>query len=127
MVAPSVAPVEWVRYAQGAAAAVTALLQADNEAAVQLRAYLDQTRPAPDQPTAPLIVKLWVAKDRKVSKIDFTPFSHPAPNADLRALLVGQRLPGMLPKGMLLPLRIAVQLDTLPAAAPVADPGPNSV
>ncbi|MFZ2981180.1 MAG: hypothetical protein WA085_09125, partial [Sphingobium sp.] len=82
---------------------------------------------APDQPTAPLIVKLWVAKDGKVSKIDFTPFSHPAPNADLRALLVGQRLPGMLPKGMLLPLRIAVQLDTLPAPAPVADPGPNSV
>ena len=40
-------------------------------------------------------------------------------NADLRGLVVGRRLPGTPPKDMLLPLRIAVQLD---ASAPVAEP-----
>lgn len=122
---PASAPVEWVRYAQSATASVTQLLEGPTEAATRLRSYLDQTRPAPDQPTAPLVLKVWVAKDGAVSRIEFTPFAHPETNADLTGLLVGRSLAGVPPKNILLPLRIAVQLAAPPApvdqeAAPAA-------
>jgi len=120
-VSPSAAPAEWVRYAETASAAVNTWLQAESEPAQRLRAYLDATRPAPDQPTAPLVVKLWIDGDGTVSRIDFPPFAHAEANADLRGLIVGQRLANSPPKDMLLPLRIAVQLDA-PAPAPEGDP-----
>lgn len=104
------APVEWVRYAQDATLAVTGLLESDSETATRLRAYLDATRAAPDQPTAPLILKLWVDGRGSVSRIDFAPFAHPEPNADLKSLIVGQAVAGAPPKDMLLPLRILIQL-----------------
>lgn len=116
------APVEWVRYATSATEAVTGLLQAESEAAVRLRAYLDATRPAPDQPTAPLLIKIWVEANGVVSRIDHAPFAHPQPNADLRALLVGAALPGTPPRDMLLPLRILIQLPPAPAAASATPP-----
>lgn len=112
---PASAPVEWVRYAQSATASVTQLLEGPTEAATRLRSYLDQTRPAPDQPTAPLVLKVWIAKDGTVSRIGFTPFAHPETNVDLRSLLLGQSLAGVPPKDILLPLRIAVQLAAPPA------------
>lgn len=110
-VTPEQAPAEWVRYATGATAVVTAWLQADTETAQRLRTYLDATRPAPDQPTAPLVIKLWIDADGTVSRIDHAPFAHAEANADMRALVMGQRLPAAPPKDMLLPLRVAVQLD----------------
>jgi hypothetical protein len=118
-VTPEQAPAEWVRYATGATIAVTGWLQADSEAAGRLRAYLDATRPAPDQPTAPLVIKLWIDADGTVSRIEHPPFAHAEANADLSALVVGRRLPTAPPRDMLLPLRIAVQLD---APAPAAEP-----
>lgn len=114
---PSSAPVEWVRYAQSATASVTKLLEGPTEQATRLRSYLDQTRPAPDQPTAPLILKLWIARDGIVSRVAFTPFAHAEANTDLTNLLVGQSLAGVPPKDILLPLRIAVQLAAPQAAA----------
>lgn len=114
---PASAPVEWVRYAQSATASVTKLLEGESEQATRLRAWLDQTRPAPDQPTAPLILKLWVARDGIVSRVEFTPFAHAEANADLTDLLVGQSLAGVPPKDILLPLRIAVQLAAPQAAS----------
>lgn len=116
-VSPSAAPAEWVRYAEGATAAITQWLKADSEAGVRFRTYLDRTRPAEDQPTPPLEVKVWIAPDGKVERIDFASFAHPEPNADLRALIVGHRLAGPPPRDMLLPIRIAVDLG-----AAAADP-----
>lgn len=110
-ISPSAAPAEWVRYAQGATEAVTALIEAESETATRLRAYLDNMRPAPDRPTAPLILKLWVTSDGKIERIAFAPFAHPEPSQDLQSLLVGQQLPGTPPADMLLPLNIAVQID----------------
>lgn len=114
---PDQAPVEWVRYATSATETVTALLQAESEAAIRLRAYLDATRPAPDQPTAPLLIKVWVDKDGGISRIDHAPFAHAEPNADLSTLLVGAALTGTPPADMRLPLRILVQLPPAPASA----------
>lgn len=116
MMAPEQAPATWVRYATDATFAVTQWLQAENEVGQRLRAYLDAAGPALNQPIAPLVIKLWIDADGTVSRIDYPPFAHSEPNADLRGLVVGQRLPTKPPKGMLLPLRIAVQLD-VPSAA----------
>jgi hypothetical protein len=117
-VPPSAAPVEWVRYAESATASITTWLESDSEAAQRLRAYLDSTRPAGDQPTPPLQIKVWVDAGGTVSRIDFTPFAHEEANGDLRGLIVGRQLPGPPPPDMLQPIRIAVQLD--PAPAPVS-------
>jgi hypothetical protein len=125
-VSPSAAPVEWVRYAESVTAEINRWLEADSETATRLRAYLDATRPAPDQPTAPLMLKVWIDGNGTISRIDFPPFAHAEANANLRALLVGQRLPAAPPRDMLLPLRIAVQIDPPPAApasGPTSEPG----
>lgn len=107
----SAAPVEWIRYANGAADVITGWLQADSETAVRFRSYLDQARPDADRPAAPLAQKIWVDRDGAVSRIAFSPFAHAEPNADLLALVSGHRLPGKPPKDMLQPLRVAIQLD----------------
>ena len=123
-VSPEAAPAEWVRYAEDTTAAITGWLEADDAAAVRLRTYLDATRPAPDQPTPPLALKFWIERDGSIARIDFPPFAHLEPNADLRGLIVGRKLASPPPRDMLLPIRLAIQLSapTEPqpeAAAPV--------
>jgi len=114
---PEQAPAEWVRYAEYATKTITTWLEAPSEAAIRLRAYLDATRSAPDQPTAPLMLKIWIDKDGTVSRIEHAPFAHDEANADLRALIVGGELDVSPPEDMLLPLRILVQLPPAPAQA----------
>lgn len=116
-ISPAEAPAGWVAYAQHATASVTQWLQAPSESAERLRAYIDAARPAPDQATTPLLLKIWIDDDGAVSRVEFSPFVDNEPNADLRGLIVGQRFSEPPPKDMLLPLRIAVQLDA-PASRP---------
>ncbi|KAB2850074.1 MAG: hypothetical protein F9K41_16870, partial [Sphingopyxis terrae] len=59
----------------------------------------------------------WIERDGKISRIDYPAFTHAEANADMQALIVGQQLAAAPPRDMLLPLRIAVQLDA-PASAP---------
>ncbi|ALR20898.1 hypothetical protein [Sphingobium baderi] len=118
-VSPEQAPAAWIAYAETATRSITELLQADSEIASRLRTYLDATRPAPYQPTALLVVKIWVDGEGMVSRIDYPPFAHEQANADMQALIVGQKLASIPPRDMLLPMRIAVQLDApTPASAP---------
>lgn len=109
-VAPSAAPAEWLRYAEAATTTITAWLQEDSEAAIRLRTHLDASRPAADQPTSALLLKIWIDPDGRVARIDFAPFVEAQPGADLRSLIVGRALGAPPPKGMVLPLRLAVQL-----------------
>lgn len=113
---PAAAPAEWVRYAEIATVAVTQLLEADTETAGRLRVYIDATRRAPDQPTRPFVLKIWIDADGTVSRIDHVPFADVQANADLNALLVGQSMPSHPPKDMLLPLRVLIQLPPAPPA-----------
>lgn len=108
--ATSDAPAAWVAYAEAVTATVSTWLEGQEEPATRVRAYLDQTRPAEDQPTPPLLLKVWIDRDGVVERLEFTPFAHEAANADLRTALLGRRLPESPPVGMLLPLRIAVQM-----------------
>lgn len=116
-VAPEEAPPEWLAYAETATRTVTGWLQATSEQATRLRVYLDATRPAPDQPTAPVLLKIWIDAGGVVSRIDHAPFAHAEANADMSALIVGQQLPSRPPRNMLLPLRVLIQLPPAPPAA----------
>ena len=126
-VAPDQAPAAWMRYAEAATQSITAWLQAESEAGIGLRSYLDATRPAPDQPTAPLLLKVWIDAEGTVSRIDHPAFAYAQANADLRGLIVGQRLPAAPPKHMLLPLRIMIQLPPVPVPGGGEDVGAVAV
>lgn len=116
-VTPEAAPAEWLRYAEIATRTITGWLEAESEAGVRLRAYLDATRPSPDQPTAPLLLRIWIDGEGRVSRIEHTPFAHAEANADMRGLIAGRSLPATPPRDMLLPLRILIQLPPVPAEA----------
>lgn len=121
IVSPSAAPAEWVNYAEGATSTISAWLGEDGEAATQFRTYLDRTRAAENQATPSLELRIWIDPDGAVSRIAFTPFAHEEANASLRGAIVGRRLTPP-PADMLLPIRIAIQLDA-PAAEPTSTPG----
>lgn len=114
-ISPQEAPAEWVAYASYATTTITKWLEAESDTATRLRTYLDATRPSPDQPTAPLLIKVWIDTDGTVSRIDHAPFAHQQANADLKALIVDGHLDASPPDDMLLPLRIVLQL---PAPSP---------
>ncbi len=114
-VAPEQAPAAWVAYAETVNAQVIAWLGAEDEGAVRLRAYLDGTRPAPDQPTAPFVLRLWITPDGTIDRTEFPAFAEPQADADLRALLLGRAIGTPPPPGMLLPLRLELSLAPDPA------------
>lgn len=114
------APVAWVRYAEVVTAKVSAWLAEESAPSTRLRAYLDQARPSDDKPAPPVLLRLWISREGTVERLEFTPFAHEEPNADLRAALVGRALTPP-PADMLLPLRIEVQSAPSEGAAP--EPG----
>lgn len=116
-VSPQEAPAEWLAYASYATTTITKWLEVTSETGARLRAYLDATRPSLDQPTAPLLIKVWIDANGMVSRIDYAPFAHAEANADIKTLIVGGQLGASPPEDILLPLRIVLQL---PAQMPDA-------
>lgn len=108
--APESAPPVWVAYAETVTRTVAAWLEEEGGPASSLRLYLHQSRPAADQPTPPLVLKLWIDPQGLVSRIDFMPFADAEVDALLRSAIDGRRL-SRPPSGMLQPLRLAVQLN----------------
>jgi hypothetical protein len=109
---PEAAPPAWSAYAETVTRTVAVWLEEEGEGASGLRSYLDQSRPGADQPTPPLVIRLWIDPRGLVSRIDFPPLADPDADALLRAAVDGRRLPPP-PPGMLQPLRLAVQLDPI--------------
>lgn len=114
-ISPGQAPAAWLRYAEGATRDVTGWLQEDSEAGVGLRTYLEGLRPAADQQTPALRLKLWIDTTGKIERVDFAPFAHEEANAAVRKLTMGRMLAGSPPCDMRQPLHLAVQLDPSPA------------
>lgn len=110
-ISPAQAPLAWVHFAEHATRMISAWLEEDSEAAARFRTYLHQVQAAGNQPIRPLEIKLWITPDGLIERVAFAPFVHEQANADLRAAIVGRRLPSAPPPDMLLPLRIAVQLE----------------
>jgi hypothetical protein len=116
-VSPEAAPRAWVAYAETVNGKVTEWLRGEDEPAVRLRAYVDGLRPATNQSSPPVVLQLWIDANGVVTRVEFPPFAHEAANSDLRSLLIRRAVGAQPPRGMLLPLRLAVQLDPAPEPA----------
>jgi hypothetical protein len=119
------APQAWLDYARLVTEQVTARFGGDDPTAMRLRDYLEQLPGAagPDGITLP--IAFWIDGAGAISRIDFPPFVHPQPNDDLKALMLGYRLPEAPPKGMLLPLRLGIQFKPKEGAAQPPEPQPR--
>jgi hypothetical protein len=63
---------------------------------------------------------IWISEDGTLTRVEGAIFTDPQPQADLRSLLVGRRLPAKPPMDMLQPVHIQLRLE----AAPVDAAGP---
>ena len=108
-VAPSAAPVEWVRYAEASANTFSGWLQEDGEKPARLRAYFNERR-AMDGAPAEVEISLWLKPDGSVERLRFAPLADAKANTDLHDALIGRNL-GAPPKAMLQPMRIAVKIE----------------
>ncbi|MGH6612749.1 hypothetical protein [Sphingomonas sp.] len=115
-VAANAAPAAWLAYAEQVNVLVTGWLSGSDPAALHLRADLDATRAAADQSSAPLTLRLWIDARGSITRVQMDPIAPDRPIADIDGLLVGRTIGTAPPKDMLLPLRLAVQLDPAPAA-----------
>lgn len=120
-VAPEAAPAAWTAYAETVTAILSSWMSGEDETAKRMRTRLDATTSDPAASRSPLIVKLWIAPDGSLGRIAFQPVLDPATDADLRALLTTRHLPPP-PRDMLLPLRVALQVE--PKPQPTPDPAP---
>lgn len=111
------APPAWIAYAQTVSEVIRGAISGEEPAAVRFKAYLDASRTDPAQPPPALALKLWIGAKGVVTRVEFAPFAHEEANSDLTSLLVGRAIGSTPPKGMLLPLRLTVQLQPAPAKA----------
>jgi hypothetical protein len=119
------APAVWIAYAKDATIVITGLLNGNWPPAPRMRQEMIKLRPQSDQPPPPLVLSLWVAPAGAISKVEAQSSGNAQAYADLRTLLLGRSL-GAPPKGMLLPMRLAVQLadkDTGAVTSEGAMPG----
>ncbi|WP_447725918.1 hypothetical protein [Sphingomonas koreensis] len=108
-VAPSAAPAAWVRYAEASTSTISAWLQEDGEAPARLRACLDEARIDRGGPIE-IQISLWLKPDGRIERLRFPALAHAQANAELQNAILNRNL-GTPPQGMLLPMRIAVQLE----------------
>ncbi len=108
-VTPDQAPAAWVDYARASMLTITDWLNADQAPATGVRAAIDATRSAPDQPAPPVVVKIWLDSQGVVTRADFPSLGATEADAGLRVLLVGRQLKPP-PSDMRQPMRIALQL-----------------
>jgi len=111
------APATWIVYAEQTSRLLSAWLSSNEPAAQRLRVYLDRTRLAPDQSPAPVRLAIWIGEDGTLTRVEGALFTDPQPQADLRSLLVGRRLPAKPPVDMLQPVHIQLRLEAAPVDA----------
>ncbi|WEK02136.1 MAG: hypothetical protein P0Y59_10805 [Candidatus Sphingomonas phytovorans] len=119
-IAPGAAPQAWLAYAQTVSDAVHTRLTGDDPAAVRLRDYMNQLPGGADAEGAALRIAFWIDGKGRITRIDHALFAQTQPNDDLQTLLVGIELPAPPPKGMLLPLRLGVQIKLKPRPEPMS-------
>lgn len=116
------APLEWIAYAERVQQQVTSWLMSDEPPAVENRAYLDSLRPGPDQPPSPLTLRIWITGAGSIERIEFPPFADAAANDRLRSLLVGREIGTPPPADMLLPIRLAIEIEESAVQSETAAP-----
>jgi hypothetical protein len=119
-VTPLAAPAAWIAYAGLVNQAITGQLGGTDPAAVRLHGYLEQIPGQAADKGVQLPIQVWIDGQGVITRIDFTPFAHPQPNADLQSLLIGHHLPRAPPKGMLLPISLSIGLEPAPEGKAVS-------
>jgi len=108
-VSPSAAPAEWVRYAEVSTGTIAAWLQEEGEAPARLRTHLNEARSGSGGPIE-IRISLWLKPDGRIERVRFASFGNPQADSDLENSILNRHL-GSPPRGMLLPMRVAFQLE----------------
>lgn len=111
--AQAAVPQHWISYAQLVSNQFQAwLANGENEAVVRLHTHLQQrVLNQADVPYGPTIVRVWVADDGQVSRVEFDSLGDPAADADLRGILTAQPLSEPPPRDMRQPMVLRLKLD----------------
>lgn len=106
-------PQHWVSYAQMAGNQLEAWLSDPaNDAVVRLHEWMQQRLLQEGQPLPPpLIVKVWVAPDGKISRTEFASLGQAQADADLRSLMTTQFLSEPPPRDMRQPMVLQLNLS----------------
>jgi hypothetical protein len=111
---PAPPPAAWTAYAELVRQALPNWLGEDTEANRRLVTFIDSLRPAPDKPTPPVALKIWIGADGVVSQVGFIDPAEAPATGDLQDSLIGRRLDSAPPKDLLWPIRLSFQLAPLP-------------
>lgn len=114
-VAAQTVPPHWISYAQLVGQQLqNGLGDSTSEAVVRLHAWMQGrilSQGAPQQPVAPLIVRVWVSATGYVERVDFHSLGDAQADADLRGVLMAQSVGALPPKDMRQPLVLQLALD----------------
>ena len=106
-------PQHWISYAQMAGNQLEAWLSDPaNDAVVRLHEWMQQRLLQQGQPLPPpLVVKVWVAPDGKISRTEFASLGQAQADADLRSLMMTQSLSEPPPRDMRQPMVLQLNLS----------------
>jgi len=101
-------PQHWMRYAQLASTEFQARLgDAADASALRLQDWMQ----ARAQPAASLVMRVWLAPNGRVERMEFDSLGNPQADADLRAVLMTKALPEPPPPDMRQPMVLELGLD----------------
>lgn len=106
-------PQHWVSYAQLVGNQLQDRLgDAQSEAVVRLHAWMQERILKEGQavPPGPLVVRLWIAADGSVSRLEFATLGQAQADADLRAVLTAEPLSEPPPRDMRQPMVLQLSL-----------------
>lgn len=107
-------PQPWISYARLASGQFQQWLSDGSSDVVQrLHAHLQDRmlKADPNAPPPPLVVRVWVGNDGRVSRVDFNSLGIQQADDDLRAILTGQPLSESPPRDMRQPMILQLTLD----------------
>lgn len=106
-------PQHWVSYAQMAGNQLEAWLSDPaSDAVVRLHGWMQERLLKEGQPLPPpLVVKVWVASDGKISRTEFASLGQAQADADLRSLMMTQSLSEPPPRDMRQPMVLQLSLS----------------
>lgn len=106
-------PQHWISYAQMAGNQLEAWLSDPaNDAVVRLHTWMQERLLKEGQPLPPpLVVKVWVAPDGKISRAEFASLGQAQADTDLRSLMMTQSLSEPPPRDMRQPMVLQLSLS----------------
>ncbi|CAB3755253.1 YbaB/EbfC family DNA-binding protein [Paraburkholderia humisilvae] len=117
-------PPAWIAYAQLVGEQFQHSLEAYDDTANELHAFLEDRLQHPQGDAVPSMIEVraWVGADGAVTRVAFDSLGDAQANDDLRALLMAHAIGSAPPADMRQPLRVRLELEPKPDAQPDGDP-----